>query len=361
VVSLLSGVLKDRRWHLGIFAFLIAIAYCPCGGGALTFRWMLAALAPWLILDHRPVRLNWRAIPLGCFVAWMAMSALWSPQGYDAIGGLIQLAIAGGAFVLGANVRDPRPLYIGLAIGVPLSMAFDGFFPDYDLAGEAAAVAAIGVASWGDWFLLPFPLMALVLGHSRGAWLGLVFALLVGIRSLYGRLSLSAVVIGIICWKIFREPTASLIERWQIWQDTWAGVSLFGNGLSSFWTKYPYYAHVRDILVISRPDHAHNDFLEIVFEQGFVGAILAICAVGALLSRQWRTPEALVLIGVLAIAMVGFPLHMPLTLVVAAFASGRLCSSDALYLDARPWRISALSGAARANARDPHSGAAGGA
>lgn len=339
--SICRALITDQRWRLGIFGFLLAIAFCPCSGGAITLRWVVAAIGPWLIINSTPIKLSWRAIPLVVFVAYMIASAAWSSNGYDAVEGLIQLFVAGSAFVLGSSIRDPRPLYIGLAVGVPAAMLFNGFAPDYDLGGEAAAVAAIGVAAWGDWLLLPFPLMALVIGHSRGAWLGILAALLFGFRSWLVRGGVLLCSAGILAWKVFNESFLSLTERWRIWQDTWTGTSWLGNGLGSTWTSFPHYAKYQDVLQLGGVEHAHNDLLEVMFEQGFFGAALAIFAVGAVLcAKQFRTPEALVLIGILAIAMVGFPLHIPITLFVAAFACGRLCSGDSLRVDAWFSRIS---------------------
>ena len=96
------------------------------------------------------------------------------------------------------------------------------------------------------------------------------------------------------------------------------------------WTVFPFYATHQDVVASAAVQHAHNDFLEILFEQGYIGGALAVIAVVALLYRRLGTVEGAVLTSILAMGMVGFPLHMPVTLVVAAFACGRLCRRDGL-------------------------------
>lgn len=332
VNDVVSFPVIDYRWRLGAFGLLLAVAWLPGSlGASILGRLLVAALLPWLILPIVPrMSLSLRSVPLAVFVIWTACSAGWSPAPADALWGLLQLFIASGCFLLGLSADDDEPFYVGLGLGVPLAMAFGGFNPNFDLGGEAAAVATVGLAALDSPFVI-IPLAAVLLAHSKGALLGLLVASLAGFRSWWFRGLLVCLVAGLAWYRGSGEGWASLYERWDIWRDTWAGLSVFGHGLGSFFTAYPWAASYQD--VIMRPvEHAHNDFLEIVFEQGYVGGLLAICALVFLVWGRVRTVSGLVLIAVCAEAMVGFPLHNPITMVVAAFAVGGLCRRRMVYL-----------------------------
>lgn len=324
--------LSDRRWLLGPAGFLLAIAYCPFGGNReVVLRSVIAAVVPWVLLPWTkpPSIAIERAGPPTVFLAWMAVSVFWSHQPYDAIEGLIQLGIVVGAFLLGAS-WGAGSLYVGLGLGIPIAMLLGGFHPNVDLGGEAAAVATVGLAAVG-YPLAILPLVAILLGHSKGALLGVLAAGLVGFRSWWMRGLLVGVAGLAIGLKASHQGLASSAERWRIWQDAWAGTSWFGNGLGATYTAFPFYATHQDPLVKYTAENVHNDFLQILFEQGYIGGLLAIAAFGSLVYGQSRSVSGLVLITVCAMAMVGFPFHVPITLFVAAFAAGGLCRGVVVY------------------------------
>src|SRR5690242_9744555 len=55
------------------------------------------------------------------FVAWAALSLLWTQAWYDSIGALLELAILSGTFVLGSRLSDLRWIYLGAAFGIGIS------------------------------------------------------------------------------------------------------------------------------------------------------------------------------------------------------------------------------------------------
>ena len=322
-----------------LYGFLLAVAFLPnTVGGALAPRFIVAGVGAWaLTLATAPPRLSARrAWPLLAFVLWVMLSAYWAPSRLDAINSLLDLFIAVSLFVLGAAIEDGEGLYVGLGVGAPFAMVFGLFDPNFDMAGEAAATAAVGLGAIGH----PLAIIAalcVLLGHSRGGFLGLIvgYAVLLAVICRHGWCRWLAVAIicllgGFLGYRVWFEPHGSLWERWAVWQDVWAGTSWLGNGLGSIWTVFPYYATHQDVVMSAAVQHAHNDFLEILFEQGYIGGSLAAIATGALLYQRYRTVEGAVLISILAMGMVGFPLHVPVTLVVASFACGRLCRRDGL-------------------------------
>jgi hypothetical protein len=320
---------------LAAVGLALAIAYCPgIAGAGTTPRWIVAAFAPWLIMHRAPV-LSCRAVPLAVFIGWALLSVLWAPQTEDAIGSAIELVIACGAFLFGAAIEKPRALFVGFGIGVPIATMFHWWGPDYDLGAEAAAAAAIALLAY-PWGILTRCLAAanglvLLLSHSRGACLAacLVAAWLLVKRRAFRSLALLLIVaIAILGWKVYDGGSfGSFGQRIAMWHDGIEALNWTGWGLGSVWTQYPLIASHMDVLAYgaARPEHLHDDFLEIAFEQGIIGAILAGFALWTLVYRQVWNPQTLILAAVLACSTVDFSLHMPATLFMAAFACGGLC------------------------------------
>lgn len=319
-----------KSWLVGGFGFLLATAYLPnTVGGALAPRFVIAAVIPWLLLGEPPRLDLRRSLPLAVFLVWTGLTAFITPAPLDAADRLLELFAASGAFLLGATVVA-EPFYIGLGVGVPIAILYGGFNPNFDLGGEAAATAAVGLGALSNPLGI-IPLVFVLFGYSKGAWLGTFAALCVGLRSRSWVYRLAAIGMGVaLVLRIVFSSKASLWERWAIWQDTWAGTSILGNGLGSMWARFPFYATHQDVIQTAAVQHAHNDFLEILFEQGYIGGILALIAVFALLYGRMRTVEGVVLVAILAMGLVGFPLHMPFTMVVAAFTIGGLCRSSGI-------------------------------
>lgn len=327
-----------KQWLLGAYGFTVAVIFCPhISGAAISPRWMALAIIPWLFL-RTPPKIRWDTIGfLVPFLIWIYASLLWTAQIYDGANEAIEWTIAIGVFLLGASVEKPRLLYLGFGIGIILSYPFGLYAPNPDLVGEAAAVSLVALVAtfqWGQSFtalLIPCVGTVLILSHSRGGILGVCCA--ASIAAFYRSWKLGALVtisgIVLVGTLVYLGDIRDSTERINIWQDTIAGITLFGHGLGSFRYMFPDYASHINIIQGTRPDHAHNDLLEILFETGINGGILALGLLIVLYKAQFA--EALIVICVLGIGITNFPLHIPSTLFLAAFALGRICRLDYLF------------------------------
>ncbi len=349
----LSANYASGNLALGLYGFGLAVAYLPATvGGALAPRWILAAIASWLLLLPSQVPSpSWRVWPLAAFVFWFCLSSYWSPSPLDAGNGLLELGVASGSFLLGLTLENERPFYIGLGLGIVPAWLFGWFDPNFDLVGEAAGLAAVGLGTFAS-PLAVIPWAIVLLGHSKGAILGGFVAIglgnfSLGVRRVTWLCIVSGIGAALLGVKVFSQGSASIAERWDIWRDTWAGVTWFGHGVGSLWTVFPFYASHQDVVARAAPLQAHNDFLQVGFEQGIIGVALGAVAFGCLLWGRWQTRPGLVLIALCAMAMVGFPFHMPVTLVVGAIAIGGLCRRDSLQCAVWDGRIPFISDVSR--------------
>jgi O-antigen ligase len=123
------------------------------------------------------------------------------------------------------------------------------------------------------------------------------------------------------------------VTRPAIWRTTVQGITEFwplGSGLGTFPSVYPLFED-GDTVTRTYVNHAHNDYLEWVFEAGLIGAALIVAGLAwwAIASvRAWRGPAeaqlwpraASILVGlVLAHSVVDYPLRTPAMLVVTVF------------------------------------------
>ena len=300
----------------------------------------LSVLASALLLyRNEPIPFT-RAHLLGCvFIGWAALSVLWSPQPLYSLNGLWQVVILPAiCFCLGSQNRSLRPLFIGAGIGLAVSSAISigqlagwidwpsinipsGLFLNKNFMAEAAALVLIWLIAERVWWLAILVAPCVVLAGARGALLALAIGLgLLTIRRLsWLTLGLLAAVAGLFIIGLWGPdpvdwPFATLGERWSIWVDTVHGIGFLGSGIGS----YGFMPHPM------QPDgalmHAHNDYLELVYELGVVGAIL-----GALFAWELRGPlnsARLVLIVFAVEACFAFPSHLPATLAIAALVAG---------------------------------------
>jgi hypothetical protein len=172
-------------------------------------------------------------------------------------------------------------------------------------------------------------LPCVILPQSRGAWLGLLAAFLVW---LWGKSKLwtgAALVLGAVLFAYSIHigwHVSSVTQRIGLWTDAISGMTLLGHGIGSLWTDYAPLSRTLDIF-IERPEHLHNDALEIAFEGGVIGSILAVGFVLSCYGGKAKGAASLIFVAFLAESLVGFPLHNACTAFLAAVCLGRLASS----------------------------------
>jgi len=274
------------------------------------------------------------------FLSWATLSLLWTPNLPDSWNELIQLLIVGEAFVLGARLNTLKPIFMGLSLGLAISsliiisplqqlvssqhvsIHLEGLLGNRNMLAEAAVLTLIGCIGYRLWWFIPGLLPAIFMpSMARGALLGLLAAFGIWLwsrsRILAGLLALSSIFVVAI---LVDMRTASALQRWEIWTDTLKGLTFKGYGIGSFYFLYPFISNTFDITV-ARPEHPHNEILEIWFELGVIG--LALWA--AIWATAFRSADGIsrcILGAFLVIAMLAFPSHVPFTAFVAALVLG---------------------------------------
>lgn len=202
------------------------------------------------------------------------------------IGMLLPLALAVTVY------RLPRRLYSGWREGVV------EFFSNPDTAAFAGFLAATVVMGASVFFslsrggvlaslaaLFSFFLMLALLGIERRRILlpGFVLLLILG-------------AVGWVGWEPVFERFESVrtesgelnTQRLDYWQDSLESIKaypLFGTGAGTFADAYPRFQTVTTRKLV---DHAHNDYVEWLFEGGLVGAVLAVWLLLDVVIRSFR-------------------------------------------------------------------------
>ena len=343
-----------RFCHRGgpaLLVFLICIAYWPrIIDYANVPKWGLAAIGLsglFMFIRVRMTPTHW--IGMG-ILAWAALSLAWTPVIYDSINGLIQLLIVALAFLVGAELDDPKPIYVALGLGVavnailalaqhfgvhPVQEAISpgGLFSNKNLLGETAAVSLVLLVMSRLWWLVPFSLMALVLSECRSAVIAVIAAALVWLAS---RRPLTACALFGLCMGLLiialLHPSLgySLHIRGLIWADALAAVNWLGHGIGSYHAVGAIGGN--QIPFGIRSWHAHNDALEWLVELGPLG-VMAIGAfvITAYVKAAERERLSLVTLGMASMA--GFPLHTPTTAIMFALIAGIAVRGHVLVRD----------------------------
>ncbi len=338
---------------------LLAAAFIPWTWGAATSpRWAVVAVLPAVLLlalewtsDYRSRAITPLHVLAGTLVAWSALSLLWSASLWDGLNGLFQCLFLGVSFLLGTQPVSLRRLNAGLAVGVAASsvlvlielsslhpdwtmapMRWAGLFINSNTLCEFAVLVLVSCAASRMYWALPLLLPSVVLPTGRGAWLGGMAALTLWGWRRYKWATALCVAVGVPVLVLSVHQSSTIVDRLFIWRDTASSLTFWGHGLGSFAAIFPYLDTTHDALR-QRVEHAHNDFLQVVFEMGAVGGLLVV----GLVATIWRTavevsnyrqlgPHYYVLEAFAVEACVSFPLHLPGTAFLAAFMLGRVAA-----------------------------------
>jgi len=158
------------------------------------------------------------------------------------------------------------------------------------------------------WPLIALNLIGIWLCHSRGAWIALAVIAIVFLiirsqsASIFWRRIVWAGAALVLIVASFATPYIQ--RQWRtdvrplIWQSTLRMIAdkpLLGHGLGTYLIEYPTY---RSPEYFNRPkaanvtDHAHNEFLEIAAEQGFVGLAATLLLWGTALWLGFRRAQS---------------------------------------------------------------------
>lgn len=353
---------------------LLGAAYLPgLWPQSLGHALALVALG-WSLLVLTPRnRWNLPAVPLcGTLLAsWALAGLLWSQNAGETLQALLHVGLVGFVFLAArqAGALEPKLFFLYLSLlgavrttellvhgaltakGLALPMWGT---PNLTFAGLTAALGALAALAGARgsvperraaWVL---PVLAGVV-LFQGNTMGPLLALLVGVfvwfvvdrqkkAALWGLPLFAAALLALFAlgpsWVANNPADAARWERLTIWKDTLRMIAAhpWGGGLGTFETFTREFQGLPGARVAP---HAHNEFLEMVFELGLPGGLVALGLLGLAVFRRVRDafpPRGLtaekksekavtlaLLAALLSVAAVDFPMRALFPLLSAAF------------------------------------------
>jgi hypothetical protein len=335
-----------KPYPLFLLGFGVITAYVPgIIGASISTGWLfLFIIVPFLFLYCDKTQFGLGFI----FICYAALSLAWTEILNIAWFHLLQLIILACVFCVGQNIKDVKPIFKGLALGLGVSsiisiLQWYGFnlgiytisksnaalFINPNIFSEVSAVILVSLVVLKLWWWIPITLPGLMLVQSRAAYLALGIGIFIGIWKYNRYLAFSLfVLVGIIgsyfYWGNFSID--SFKERLDIWADTIRGFKFFGNGVGSYEVLFPYYATHIDT-EIARPRYVHNDLLNVIFEFGIASILFLMVLFNAFKSNK---PEATILLTVCIISLFTYPMHIPTQAFIAFLVAGYL-TADIAY------------------------------
>ncbi len=336
-------------WLLPITSFGVAVAFWQWFFDASQGpRWMvMAALVPLMLIVQPPIVMTPAHWCGALFLAWSAFSLLWTPIVLDGLLQMWHLILMAGVFCIAAQTKNIKPALLAFCIGVSISGAMAiaqtygtdlvvqvvspaGLFLNRNFLAEAAAVALVLAIGYRWWLLVPFLLAGSFLPTSRNVMIALALA---GMMWLWNRSRVAVLCLCVIgagaLWNNYNEPRGygdrAIPERIAIWRDSLDGLQFFGNGLGSFYIKFPINASRIDT-AWNRPEYAHDEPIHMAFEMGAPGmGLLAIFLAVAFAGIGQVEKYALVVIA--STSLFSFPLHLPATAFIFALLAGHAAAN----------------------------------
>lgn len=329
----------------GILSFIFTVLFLPgIASAATTPRWAFLSVVVFLcLLFIKTTRITLSHILVVLFVLYCGMSLAWTPVIPDGVQALWKGIVLAGLFWLAAEVKSIRPVLIGAALGLTINSGVviaqtlgwhrlpeivspGGLFMNKNMGAEIAVMVLVGVVAERLWWTIPGLLPSVFLPDARGALVALGAVVLAWIGGLFPRAVtiVCALIAASIGGYFILHYDSSVAQRFSIWFDTIAGFGFWGNGIGSFYSEYPHFATRVDTL-LERPDHAHNDLLELIYELG-LGASIAV-AFFVSCYRTRAATERSILLAFFVEGCFSFSLHMPATAALFCFAAGRLAGA----------------------------------
>lgn len=331
-------IIKNPSLQL-LLGFGICTAYVPgILGASIPTGWFFLIILMPVIFCFCEFKIGFGFL----FIAYSALSLLWTENLNIGFFFLLELIALSCVYYLGENIKDLKPIFKGLALGLSVSsllalMQYKGYgkeiftidnspaglFLNPNIYSELSVVILISLVIFKLYWWIPVTLPGILLVHSRAALLALGIGLVV---FLYKKnkiftvlIVLSITIISVIFyWQLFNLN--SIQERFNLWVDTIRGLTLFGNGIGSFEILYPLHALNIDTS-LARPRYAHNDLLQLIFEAG-VGVLLLIPLMTNIIKAKSEIKIIFYSIGI--ISLFAFPFHVPVFAFIGCLVAGHL-------------------------------------
>ncbi len=290
-------------------------------------RWALLSLAIPLLYVFKDIR--WGASNL-LFIALLGYAALLPmPNAFEGVNSLWILTL-GAALACAMNEGDFRKVMIGMGCGAVLNAAVTaaqtlgweglpqtyipgGLFMNKNPNGEIAALVLIAMIGYRKWWLVPAPLLTLVLSGSKASMIG-VAAAAVFVTRTWLLAGAALVLLTATAIPLFEGHLLHAFERVEVWRLAAQHLTLLGNGLGSF-------QNAGYILTGTTYTYAHNDWLQLVYEFG-IGVVPLVGLVILAVNTQGCRVEKAVLTAFAVEGCFGFPFYLPATFVVACVGLG---------------------------------------
>ena len=246
---------------LAALGFATSVAFVPDILSAATApRWaVLALMIPLVLMAARRVYgLGWAAVIL----APMALTVLWAPDRLTAIDELIHWSIFAGAILVGASFGNLGALWVGLQLGVALSVVLAvfqwfgyqgiaqavppaGLFINKNLLAEASMVELITAVGYWPRILVAVAALGVVIATSKAVFGAMILtgAIWLWRRNDYplDRVIAAATVLGlvvaVVVFFLIGHPSAA--ARLEMWLNALGNATILGHGLGSFSTYFP--------------------------------------------------------------------------------------------------------------------------
>lgn len=323
-------------YAVGALVCAIMVAYWPgVPGAALTLRYAaLLCTLPWLALRQSPP-----AVGLA-FLAYVTASISWSLEPWYGVGDLLHFTLLWLAFTVGRQVFDERWIWRGAAVGLAVSSVLAvaqwmgapyappclmprpcGLWLNGNIMAETATLVVVGLlSSQCSWLWAAICIPALTMPLHRGSILALSVSGVLflcrrrqpGWTACLGLLGIASTAGVALVWitlgpggraddlaAILHSPGVE--DRLRLWQVALEHLSLFGSGAGSAYS-------------LGEAEFMHNDWLQLLYEFGLGTGLVAPLA--------WSCRRNHVCSAYAVLALVGFPLFMPATGLLAALAAG---------------------------------------
>lgn len=339
-------------WSAALLFFCLPFAVIPWMGDAVLLKWALIwvgevfALA---VLLWRGTRLDRVDLAVIAFAGWAVLSLAWTPDYRGAVP-VTERFVTGLLAFLILRRFVTRRVAEWCALAVLSAAVLNLFVFGVDRFGGMGNPNFLAEMILVALPLLPASIPGLVVGSASGAmlldgqsdvmWPVLGLWVLLGVGTVWSWRAVAGLsAIGVSAFFALLMGSDALQTSVQTRLDIWIGSGAailkapwIGHGIGSFNYVFPFYADTSAPLGLLPysvelqvyAGAAHNEYLQLWFELGLIGCVLAGVAIAlAVPKAKWRH---LCTIGI--ISLYGFPLQNPVTMLLAALTIAALCPHE---------------------------------